>query len=75
MLERLYFKSAILFADVSFYTYNNRSHSGYAGVLHVVALDNSEVRLRNDSWDQNRPPWPKFVIEYDDDDFANLQQI
>jgi len=49
MLERLYFKSAILFADVSFYTYNNRSHSGYAGVLHVVALDNSEVRLRNDS--------------------------
>jgi hypothetical protein len=26
-----------------------------------------ETTGRYDSWDRNRPPWPKFVMEYDHD--------
>jgi hypothetical protein len=30
-----------------------------------------ETSRWRECWDRNRPPWPKFVTEYDDDDDDN----
>jgi hypothetical protein len=44
---------------------------------HVAALQSSsrwscqsagQLRGQCHCWDRNRPPWPKFVVEYDDDE-------